>query len=281
MTTMFLVGRHIEHSLSPAMWNHLFAATRMEVSYGRRDVDEDGLADVESELRSPGVLAANVTMPHKAWAASLAERRSDVVARLGVANLLIPSSDGVAAHNTDVTGAREVLAGRSPYRRVTILGAGGTARAMLEALRGLSDDVTVSNRSADRAALVVDEFQDVFPRIEAVEWDARGRSVAASDLVVSTVPFVDELPVDIADLTGSMLYDVVYRSRPTAMQVAAREAGIPTSDGLVHLHAQAAAMLPILGFDPGWASLLGEGLARGCGRSPRAWAGPPENPHPT
>ena len=141
---------------------------------------------------------------------------------------------------------------------------------MLEALRGLTDAVIVSNRSSDRAAEVVGEFDDGFTTIEAVDWGSRGLAVAAADLMVSTVPFVDESPIDISDLRGS-LYDVVYRERPTALQAAARDAGIPTCDGLVHLHAQAVAMLPILAFDPAWASRLEEGLLLACGRAPAPW----------
>lgn len=271
MREMFLVGRHIGHSLSPAMWNHVFTSTGTPIRYGLRDVDETGLASVADEIRSPDVVAANVTMPHKAWAASVASTLDEAARRTGAVNLL--TSDGTALHgrNTDVTGAHAVLSRRAPYRSVVILGAGGTAAAVLAALSGLCERVVLVNRTRRRATdLARGWTTDAI--VEVADWESRDRVVGDADLVVNTVPVVDRSPFDVGAVApGAALYDVIYRSEPTVLQVEATSAGIPIADGLAHLAAQAIAMLEPLGFDPGWTGLLVEGLEIATGRTVEAW----------
>jgi shikimate dehydrogenase len=272
---MFVIGHGISHSLSPAMWNHLFESTGRPIRYERRDVDEGGLPSVLEELRSGNVLAANVTMPHKAWAAEIANERDAAVTATGAANLLIPSLPILRALNTDVTGARTLLAPRAPFERVLVLGAGGTAVALLEALVGLATEVTVANRTEARAEALAERYRRRFGRIAAVAWDEREKPARAADLVVNTVPAVDRSSLDLALLRShAVLYDVIYRREPTVMQNEANRRGVPLADGLAHLAAQAIAMLEPLAIEADAGPLLVRGLERATDRSVLCWGSP-------
>ncbi|MEX2280536.1 MAG: hypothetical protein WEA76_10680 [Acidimicrobiia bacterium] len=272
MRTMFLIGHRITHSLSPAMWNHFFESTGRDITYGVRDVDEDGLEAVHVELRSGSVLAANVTMPHKAWAAKVADQRTFAVATIGVANLLLPQDDGIHAFNTDEIGARATLATRAPYDRVVVLGAGGTALAILEALIGLTTTVAVVNRTYSHASEVAARYSERFESITAHHWADRDDLTPDADLVVSAVPAVDESPLDVRRLNpGVLVYDAVYRREPTAFQRELTDRGMFVADGLTHLGSQAVAMLEPLGFDPSQGSILIDGLEAETGRTVSAW----------
>lgn len=275
MREMFLIGHGISHSLSPAMWNHLFQSTGRQVRYGLRDVDTTGLSQVVSELHSGTVVAANVTMPHKVWAAGIANEASEVVRATGVANLLVPNGETLRAHNTDVTGARTILESRAPYESVLILGAGGTAVALLEALAGLATTVVVTNRSPDRAADLVKRFEDSFASMDATPWDDRDGHVPLADLIVSTIPVTGVAPIDVTRMRShALVYDAIYRTEPTVFQRALADRGIPVADGLAHLAAQAIAALDPLSIDPKEASLLVDGLTQVAGREPQAWGTP-------
>jgi shikimate dehydrogenase len=275
MKAMFLIGHGISHSLSPAMWNHLAYATGRDLRYGLRDVDSDGLEAVIAELTSGSVLAANVTMPYKSWAAGIADRRSYAVASTGAANLLIPVDDGIEAHNTDVIGARAILETRAPFDTVVMLGAGGTAVAILEALSGLASHVRIVNRTLANAAEVTARFGGRFKTIESSPWSERDDHTPAADLVVSAVPAVDETPIDVSRLGAhALVYDAVYRSDPTAFQRAISRRGLALVDGLSHLAAQAIAMLDPLGFDRREGRHLLEGLERATERTATAWGAP-------
>lgn len=275
MTEMFLIGHGISHSLSPAMWNHLADSTDRDLHYGLRDVDTHGLDAVLAELNDGSVLAANVTMPHKGWAAGVADRRSYAVASTGAANLLIPVYDGIEAHNTDVIGARAILETRAPFDSVVLLGAGGTAVAILEALSGLTSRVRVVNRTFANATELATRFAGRFETIEASPWSERDEQTPGADLVVTAVPAVDEAPIDVARLgSHALVYDAVYRHDQTALQRAVARRGLELVDGLSHLAAQAIAMLDPLGFDRSEGRYLLEGLERATERSVTAWGAP-------
>lgn len=275
MTEMFLIGHGISHSLSPAMWNHLAHAAGRELHYGLRDVAADGLDAVVTELTSGSVLAANVTMPYKGWAAGVADRRSYAVASTGAANLLIPVDHAIEAHNTDVIGARAILETRAPFDTVVMLGAGGTAVAILEALGGLATHVRIINRTLANAAEIAQRLDGRFATIEASPWSERDDHTPGADLVVSAVPAVDEAPIDVSRLgSHALVYDAVYRRDPTAFQRAVARKGLALVDGLSHLAAQAIAMLDPLGFDRSEGRYLLEGMERETGRTATAWGAP-------
>ncbi|MEX1006007.1 MAG: hypothetical protein WD990_02070 [Acidimicrobiia bacterium] len=275
MTEMFLIGHEISHSLSPAMWNHLAYATGRDLQYGLRDVGADELDAVLAELIDGSVLAANVTMPHKGWAASVAHRRSYAVASTGAANLLIPVDGEIEAHNTDVIGARAILETRAPFDTVVMLGAGGTAVAILEALTGLASHVRLVNRTFAKAEAIAGRFSGRFATIEASPWGERDGLTPGADLVVTAVPAVDEAPIEVTRLgSHALVYDAVYRHEPTALQLAVARRGLGLVDGLSHLAAQAIAMLDPLGFDRSEGRFLLEGLERATKRTATAWGAP-------
>ena len=275
MNEMFLIGHGISHSLSPAMWNHLAEATERDLHYGLRDVDTDGLDAVLAELVGGSILAANVTMPYKGWAAGVADRRSYAVASTGAANLLIPVQGAIQAHNTDVLGARAILETRAPFGTVVMLGAGGTAVAILEALSGLATHVSVVNRTFTHAREIAERFVGRFTSIDASPWGERDERTPGADLVVTAVPAVDEAPIDVSRLgSHTLVYDAVYRHERTALQRAVTRRGLELVDGLSHLAAQAIAMLDPLGFDRSEGRYLLEGLERATERSATAWGAP-------
>lgn len=272
---MFLVGRDIAHSLSPAMWNHLATVSGWKVSYGLRDVDEGGLDAVYREVIGGTVLAANVTMPHKAWAASRADVVTDDVSQTGAANFLQPRDDGLFADNTDVVGARGLFGRVEGSSETVVLGAGGTASALLLALAGRADRVTVVNRSPDRAAALADLHRHRFPALEVASWPDRQAVAAGADLIVNTVPIADTAPVAVDELSANLrLYDAIYRRSPTPLQREAMARGLLMCDGLTHLAAQAIAMLAHLGLDEADGRLLVEGLEGATGRAVTAWGAP-------
>lgn len=274
---MFLVGHHIGHSYSPAMWNHLFTGRGLDVTYGLRDVPADDLPGVRTELDSGDVVAANVTMPYKRWAAAGADSATVDVRDTGAANLLRPTSAGMDAANTDVVGARALLAMRGPYRRVTILGAGGTAAAISAALVGLTDEVTIVNRTEEHGKQLARRWAGRFGSIAAEPWERRNEVAAGADLVVNTVPVTALAPLAV-DLLGdkTAIYDINYRERATRFQRQATARGLSCCDGLSHLAAQAIPMLRLLPLELGFgaAHVLVAGLQGAAGRSVRAWGSP-------
>ena len=108
-------------------------------------------------LPASGYAGANVTIPHKLLALAVADVASDDARGAGAANTLTFGAGGaIRADNTDVGGLLDAL-GQAPASAL-VLGAGGAARGAVWALREAGADVSVWNRTRDRAAQLAGEL---------------------------------------------------------------------------------------------------------------------------
>ena len=224
-----VLGWPVGHSRSPAMMRAAGLAR-----YQRLPVAPEAFADTVRALHGAGFRGANVTIPHKEAALALATGASDAAREIGAANTLSFAAPGeIAADNTDAPGLLGAL-GERPARSALVLGAGGSARAVVWALTRAGADVSIWNRTPERAAglgaRVVREpmAADVLVNCTSV---GHGRSSS---------PFKD-LPLD-ADrlLEYTTVVDLVYRTGGTVLIAEAAKQGIDTIDGLEILVRQGA-----------------------------------------
>jgi shikimate dehydrogenase len=272
---LYLLGRGIQHSLSPAMWNGVFRRLGVDACYGLLDVDEAGLPGALAGVYEPDVVGYNVTMPYKGWAYERATLRSPDVVRARGCNWIHVRDGQLAAENTDVAGARALLDVIPTSDRILLLGAGGTAAAMLTALDGRADHVVVANRTYERALALAARASSWLGRVEAIPWEKRMADAAHAGLIINTTPLGmrDALsPLEeMSPSDGTCIYDVVYRAQPTPLQRQAARWGLPLADGLAHLEAQAVALLPHFGLRPEHAELVRASLAAAVGHLPYRW----------
>jgi shikimate dehydrogenase len=111
-------------------------------------------------LPRSGFAGANVTLPHKEAALALAEDATPEARAIGAANTLgFEAGGAIAAANTDAPGLLRALADSPAGLRALVLGAGGSARAAVWALRcGGAREVLVWSRSAERARSLADDL---------------------------------------------------------------------------------------------------------------------------
>jgi shikimate dehydrogenase len=247
MNRLGVLGWPVAHSRSPAMHRAAFAELGLaDWSYQLLPVAPLLLAEAVRGLGPAGFVGANVTIPHKEAALGLADAASAGARAIGAANTLSFGADGtITAENTDAPGLLDALSGvgRDPAgARALVLGAGGSARAAVWALREAGADVAVWNRTPDRARRLAGELG-----VRAVD-----RAAPAEILVNCTAVGLDtcttgaeasftSLPLDADALVEyACLVDLVYSDRPTALVRAARERGLDTVDGLEILVCQGA-----------------------------------------
>ncbi len=230
-----MLGDPVEHSRSPAIHSAALAAVGIEGTYEARRVDRAGMVSAVDEVRYGSLDGANVTMPHKESAFTLADRASGTALRAGVANTLIRREGMAVAENTDVTGLVRVWdeSGLPTDAPVLVLGSGGAAAAAVVAFS--ERPILMSARSPERAGAVL-----VRTRVEGeiVEW---GRAVPGA-VVVNATPLGMEgepLPDGVVDRAGGLV-DLPYGERRTPAVATALAIGLPCADGLAALLAQAA-----------------------------------------
>lgn len=242
-TVAAVIGDPVRHSLSPALHNAAFAATGLDWVYVALPVPSGAAADAVAAMRTLGLGGLSVTMPHKDAVVAAADECSDAVEALGAANCLVRLADGrIRAENTDGAGflaGLEADAGLAvDGRRVVVLGAGGAARAVVQACGAAgARAVVVVNRSADRAATAA--------ALAQVGEVGTADDVAAADVVVNATSVGmggdTAMPCDPALLhTGQVAVDLVYEPRETAWLAALRTAGVEAHNGVSMLLGQAA-----------------------------------------
>lgn len=253
-----LLGSRVSHSFSPAIHNATFESLGSGALYVPVSLESlrEELPRLREALSGLGVplRGASVTIPFKEVAAELAGGPAGSVAN----TLLFGADGGVSGANTD----RVALLGaipRAPESGVAfVLGAGGMARAAVEALRDRGWSVDVTARTPERAATL------------AAACGARAvANPAASGLpygvVVNATPLgldaSDPLPCDAALLSpGVLAVDAPYRPGGTAFSREARRRGARLVDGFTLLLSQAAGQSALFTKLPADAATLAQRL---------------------
>lgn len=236
-----VLGWPVRHSRSPAMHEAGYAALGLDDwRYQLLPVPPELFDETARALPGAGFAGANVTIPHKEAALALADEATERARAIGAANTLTFTPEGrIHADNTDAPGVIDALPRDPAGMSAIVLGAGGSARAVVWALRDAGADVLVWNRTRERAERLCANLGGQV--VDAVP-PAAGLLVNTTSvgLHVGDDPF-KALPLDADDLSGyPCLVDLAYASRPTALVLAAREAGAEVVDGLEVLVRQGA-----------------------------------------
>lgn len=213
------------------------------VRYDPLDVEPSALADVIRDFAAEET-GGNVTIPHKESAFVLCDRVTEVAQAVRAVNTFWVEDGVLVGTNTDVggfdTAVHDLLAREhSSSRRVAVIGAGGSAAAVLAAVSTWNcADVAVWSRSHQRALDLAQRFDAVRAELDLAA------AVHEADLVVNATPIGmhdDGIPVPISFLSpGAALFDLVYRNDETEWVRSARSAGHAACDGLGMLIEQGA-----------------------------------------
>lgn len=235
-----VIGDPIAQSKSPAIHGFWLEQLGIVARYDRCHVRADDLADyLKARRDDPAWRGCNVTMPHKQAVLPLLDVIDPTAARIGAVNTILRDASGaLAGYNTDAPGFMEPLAGRA-FETVTVIGAGGAARAVLAALAQAGTRwISLQNRSLDKAEALLAEF-DLPGRAFGL-----GEQVPVADLLVNTSalgmdgqPPLPHLLDDVAD--DAVVYDIVTSPLDTALLQEARRRHLTTVDGLAMLIGQA------------------------------------------
>lgn len=247
-----VLGDPISHSLSPVLHNAAFRELGLDWVYVamRVEAGQGGAALQAASLL--GCAGLSVTMPLKDEVAVAASSVTPTVDRLGVANCLVPGPSGWVAHNTDGTGFVADLErrhGLSPSGlRAFVVGAGGAARAVIDALVQRGASVAVAARRPEAVALaleMVNERSDRASEGRGAAHAAEAGDLERADLVVNATPLgmagTEGLPTRPSDVpTSALAIDLVYHPLITPWVEQLRAGGVDAHHGVGMLVGQAA-----------------------------------------
>ncbi|MDR2208357.1 MAG: shikimate dehydrogenase [Azoarcus sp.] len=264
-----LIGHPVEHSKSPFIHAAFARQTRQELSYRALIAPLDGFSDTVRMFRAEGGRGANVTVPFKIEACSLATRLTERARLAGAVNTLTFENDAILGDNTDGIGlVRDLITNLAcplAGRHVLLLGAGGAARGVLFPLfQTKPSSLTIVNRTVKRAQELRAAFapyagQTAFTAggyedIGGWEFDVVINATSAS-LENKTLPLSGNIFAP-----DAFAYDMMYSENGTPFLTWARTAGASRlSDGLGMLVEQAAESFALWrGVRPSSTSVLSE-----------------------
>ncbi|HEX4857185.1 MAG TPA: shikimate dehydrogenase [Limnobacter sp.] len=250
-----VLGNPIAHSMSPAIHADFAAQLEIPLQYRRLLAPLNGFEQTVKALQSAGVKGANVTIPFKLQAFSLADELSPAAEFAAAANTLSFLPDGrIKADNTDGGGLCRDLARQLhtlgldlPLCQVVMIGAGGAASGCISAFQQAGiQHLTILNRTSAKAV-------ELAQRAEAIELPAGGGSLDTPpshfDLPAAPVILVNasssslkgEVPQFHPDWLERtvLVYDMMYSAGATPFIQAVEHAGLACSDGLGMLVFQA------------------------------------------
>lgn len=248
-----VMGDPIIHSLSPVMQNAAIAAAGVDAVYIAMPVKPENLRLAVTGLRTMGFLGWNVTIPHKSAIMPLLDSIEHDARVIGAVNTVVCDHGRLTGYNTDVNGFLDGLSssGICPEgQHVTLLGAGGAARAVLwGVIREGASKIDIGVRNPGKAGIVADYFSD-YATIGVHEWesDEFKEILSDTDILINTTPLgmapndKDMPPIDWDALKQSaFVNDVIYTPSKTRFLAEAESHGHKILNGEAMLVGQGAA----------------------------------------
>ena len=246
-------GDPVGHSLSPAMHNAAFSALGMDCVYHSFRVTPEKLEKAILGAEAMGFRGLNLTVPLKEKALKLDFVKPDPLAkRIGAVNTIVFGKAGeIQGYNTDGLGARQALQDSAVEimgSRIVVAGAGGAARAIAFQLAADGAEITVVNRTEERAFELAKEISAA-----ALPGKIRGAGLSGLkellrdvDVLINTTtlgmhPNIDATIATAKELhSGLTVFDIVYNPLETRLLREAKTAGAKTISGVLMLVYQGA-----------------------------------------
>jgi shikimate dehydrogenase len=236
-----LLGWPVAHSRSPVIHNHWLAHYGIAGRYVLFPVPPDKLEAAVRGIATLGLRGCTVTTPHKQAIFPLLDRVDDLARRIGAVNTVVVEQDGtLTGFNNDGNGfiqsLRDVDAQWRPDTGpITVLGAGGAARAVVASLAAQgAREIRVTNRTRGKAQEIADAVGSV---VKVVPWEQRAEALDGVALLANatSLGMAGKPPLDIAlDRLPSraLVGDLIYVPPETPLLAAARARGNVTVNGL-------------------------------------------------
>jgi shikimate dehydrogenase len=251
-----LIGFPVSHSKSPQMQGAAFKLAGLDDwAYELWNTPhEDVAARVQMIREEASIGGANVTVPHKLNVMPYLDEISPHAQTIGAVNTILKRDGQLLGDNTDWIGFLNDLLWHGVNVReaghALVLGAGGSARAIVYALLQSGWDVTVVNRDHIRAMNLVSDMRRMFQNRDGIYYARQLNDyiTGAHSLIVNctsagmepnenTSPWPDDLPFP----KNAVLYDLVYKPRQTRLMGQAEAAGARAIGGIGMLAEQGAA----------------------------------------
>jgi shikimate dehydrogenase len=251
-----LIGHPIKHSYSPYIQNYALEEMGIDCIYLAFDVVSENLRSSVNSVLTLSLKGINVTLPHKEKIIKYLDELSEEASIIGAVNTVVNDHGKLIGYNTDANGVLETLL---PFKdkisgtKVTVIGAGGSARAVIYTLLRYfkPEEINIINRTHQRADTLMNYFSlkmryDSFHTFELFPPD-NVETIKNSRLIINstTIGMYPEIEDSITDIEDSfneeqIVFDLIYNPTKTKFLRMAEEQGAKVVGGMTMLISQAA-----------------------------------------
>jgi shikimate dehydrogenase len=253
-----ILGHPLSHTLSPILHQALLAKSQLKGEYLPYDIPPKQLSAHLSKFIAEGGHGLNVTIPHKVAVMPLLNVISQNAQLIGAVNTITIKPDGNShGENTDIIGFTEslpsLLKQQLPQQHIVLLGAGGSARAVLAGLIQVgTQKITIVARQIEKATSLKEsglQMRTAYQTQTHIETCLFSdlKTLGSAQGIINTTPLgmwphPDESPLSESvlkhllqaspDSSKKFVYDLIYKPHDTQLLKQAQNLNVQTFNGL-------------------------------------------------
>ena len=232
-----LFGQPVSHSLSSTMFNTVFEKLGENRRYVPFDIDASDLGKAVDAARVLKFDGFNVTMPYKTKIVDLLDGLDATAREIGAVNTVSRTKEGLIGYNTDGEGAERAIKAydiQPKDQRVLVIGAGGSARAIVHSLSRKVARLKIVDRDLEKAKRVAEETGNGKVSFGKLARGCLEKDLEETDLLINATPLptltvLDQVGTPVSNMNGiDWIFDLSYdipasASRYKAGQISALE----------------------------------------------------------
>ncbi len=232
MKKYFVIGNPIEHSLSPKLHNYWIKENNIDAVYDKKQLNENDIEGVISEIKNDKIHGINVTVPFKMSVIPFLDQLTPLAKETQSVNTIFKKDNKIVGDNTDVGGFEKGLKYINynlKKKNVFILGAGGVVSSIILALKRLgAAKIILSNRTKKKADNLKKRYMD----LEIIDW---GKIPNFNMIINATSVGLkkdDQIKLNYAEIgTNKLFYDIIYNPDKTKFLLKAKQFGNQIENG--------------------------------------------------
>ena len=224
MKKYLVIGKPIQHSLSPKLHNYWIKQYNLDAVYEKKLINEIEIKETVNDLKRGNISGMNVTVPYKKSVIPFLDQLTSPAKETNSVNTIYKKGDKIVGDNTDIAGfecAIQHIHYDVKGKKAFILGAGGVAPSIIYALKKMGvSNISLSNRTPERAERLKKEYPD----LKITNWG----NIIESDIIINATSLglkeVDEITLDYSKIGSKKLfYDVIYNPSKTKFLLKAEQ----------------------------------------------------------
>tara|TARA_Y100000310_G_scaffold345853_1_gene471434 strand:+ start:17821 stop:19320 length:1500 start_codon:yes stop_codon:yes gene_type:complete len=235
-----VIGEYAENSMSKYMHNKNFNQKHLNFVYMPFKVRKEELEEFIKNFRKFNFAGSSVTIPHKVEIMKYIDETDETAQKIGAVNTIVNNNGKLTGHNTDYYGAVHALKEKTELngKKILVIGSGGGARAVVYALKKENAEITITNRTMEKAKILANEFEIKSDNIDNIK-----KLVLDNDIIINTTsvgmsPNTNESIIKETEFTeGKLVMDIVYKPVNTELIILAKKANCNVITGdrmLIH-----------------------------------------------